>query len=216
MNSVKADWIGGLHSKSLPVACKAGEDLAAYDLLRVTGMTGQAFNVSRATSATMIGSATKLLIAPLAVVNGGAFLAYEWMVITADTSARTLGDRVYVTTAGDYTYTSSSNATPVGQVITVSTTGKILLAPGAYPPAMGVATHTVTSTAAPTDISFPFTVAASTKFLVDIRTSTGTKRGEGTDTFTVNGGNLRVTYGAGAAPDIQVNDVITVIAFPTN
>jgi len=60
-------------------------------------------------------------------------------------------------------------------------------------------------------ILFPFTIGG---FIVQVRTAAGVLQGTtGTDTFVPTGANMLVTFGGGAAPDIQATDIISIQAW---
>lgn len=139
-------------------------------------------------------------------------IASDFVVLDTDTSSYTALAPLYLTDEGALTDERTDGITPVGIALnsaTLANGGKVLLAPGRMMPQMVVKRVTVTSTAAPMDISIGMAFAF---YMVQVRTSAGLIRATGADAFSINGNNLRITFDA--SPVIQVNDVVSVIALP--
>jgi len=116
--------------------------VARYDLVVVNSVaaTGSVIPKAAPADASVAGSrAGVIMVATGAAANGEKFLAVPWVVVTGvDTSGKSAGAPVYLSTGGDFTKTkptaASSVVVPVGSIMVVgsgSTDGTVMLNPGA-------------------------------------------------------------------------------------
>lgn len=112
------------------VLCIASETIPADSLVAITGLSGVTPTVHLATSATLSRSDAVIKYSPNRIPLGASGRIHAYYVITADTSARALGDKAYLTTAGDIVFTPVAGVgaiVTVGYVLTVAVSGRIIL-----------------------------------------------------------------------------------------
>lgn len=116
--------------------------VARHDLVVVNSVaaTGSVIPKAATADASVAGSrAGVIMVATGAAADGEKFLAVPWVVVTGvDTSGKSAGNPVYLSTGGDFTKTKPTAAgsvvVPVGSIMVVgsgSTDGTVMLNPGA-------------------------------------------------------------------------------------
>ena len=126
---------GVTKSRSNAVKVYCSEDIAAGDIISVVGVQDDFLSVAKADAngaVTLNGSL--LFVADFAAASGEYLpLALPWKLVTAsglNTSASSIGQPVYLSdTAGGLSLTAGTVGLKIGTVMTVATSGTVLLAP---------------------------------------------------------------------------------------
>jgi hypothetical protein len=114
------------------VKVKAGEAIAANDIVYTSSYSGPFCVVSKADASASATCAGRLLIAKHAIPDGGYGVALPWKLVTGiDTSASSAaGAAVYLSdTAGGYVYSAGTVSVVIGHVVVDDTASATL--PGA-------------------------------------------------------------------------------------
>jgi hypothetical protein len=126
---------GVTKSRSNAVKVYCSEAIAAGDIISVVGVQDDFLSVAKADAngaVTLNGSL--LFVADFAAASGEYLpLALPWKLVTSsglDTSASSIGQPVYLSdTAGGLSLTAGTVGLKIGTVMTVATSGTVLLAP---------------------------------------------------------------------------------------
>ena len=126
---------GVTKSRTSAVKVYCSDDIAAGDIISVVGVQGDFLSVAKADgngSVTLNGSL--LFVADFAGATGEYLpLALPWKLVTSsglNTSASSIGQPVYLSdTAGGLSLTAGTVGLKIGTVMSVATSGTVLLAP---------------------------------------------------------------------------------------
>lgn len=115
------------HLGAIRVMNNTGSEITKDSIVRVSGSVASG-GILRIVDAS-VGEAGTLLVAGHDIADGQDGIAYEWAVTTLDTSASAVDEGVYLS-ATDGAVSLTASGPRVGSVLTVGSSGFVLLAPG--------------------------------------------------------------------------------------